>query len=194
MESHDSISNPSPPLTIYDLSKWLWLDHASHFILAPMYCIHVTLQLLLLHSMISCNWVHYCPDFVKEFKLLCVVIQGKITSETALPPLPSTPICAVQKALSKEVHVRAYLHVHMVRIKKKTLHTVVFSRRLFGTAAIKPCSNSAQNGTTCDKTLPQRFYSTCWLCTCDSYIQVLIVLSTLVIIAKTMLWAVPVLS
>ena len=79
-----------------------------------------------------------------------------------------------------------------------SLHTVVFSQRLFGTAAIKLSSNNAQIAlktvTPVIKLLSQLFYSTCWLCTCEPYIQVLIVLSTLVIIAKTPLWALPALS
>ena len=86
--------------------------------------------------------------------------------------------------------------------QKKTLHTVAFSWCLCGTAAIKLRSNFTQTmlklrsnsskWSTCDKTLlSQLFYSTCWLCTCGPYIQVLIVLSTLVIIAKTPLWALP---
>ena len=92
--------------------------------------------------------------------------------------------------------------LHIRYASKKTLHTVAVSRRLCGTAAIKLCSNFAQTmlklrsnsskRSTCDKTLlSQPFYSTCWLCTCGPYIQVLIVLSTLVIIAKMPLWALP---
>ena len=72
---------------------------------------------------------------------------------------------------------------------KKTLHTVAFASLWY--SCNKTALKQRSKWSTCDKTLlSQPFYSTSWLCTCGPYIQVLIVLSTLVIIAKTPIWAI----